>query len=75
MEYTLFRPPILSNWMRYIRLLVSIFHNITFMHIYEEQNQVADLLSKRGINTEMSKFFFVACVQDALMNIRSISFS
>ena len=51
-DYTLFKPHILSNQMRRMRILDSSFLHIPYTHIYREQNQIDDLLSKRGLAQE-----------------------
>lgn len=53
---------ILSNWIGRIRKLVNSFQSITYTYIYKKQiykkqNQVADLLSKRSIHSDLVKFF------------------
>lgn len=74
-NYTLFNPPILSNWMRRIQHLVSTFQQIDFGHIYREQNQIVDLLSKQGITKEPGKIHFATFIQDVMTNVECINFT
>lgn len=63
---SLFSPTILSNWMSHIRNFADSFQNISFGHIYREQNQIEDLLSKRGIRKELGKSLFYSFVNNRM---------
>jgi len=61
--------------MRQIQHLVSTFQQIDFGHIYREQNQIVDLLSKQGITKEPGKIHFTTFTQDVMTNVECINFT
>lgn len=71
--HTQFHQPLLSNWKRRIRTLEKFFQQISFRHIYREPNQIAHILSKRGVAKQPSVIFFAVFVQGTLSNIGSIN--
>lgn len=46
MNKSTFFPPLLSNWMHRISLLIENFSEVNFAHIYRGQNGVVDALQK-----------------------------
>ena len=47
--------------------------HISYTHIYREQNQIVDLISKRGIDSRSGKYHFAAFAQGKVMNAGSIN--
>lgn len=71
-NFTQFHLSILSIWMARIRELAASFRSINYNHIFKEQNQLADLLSKRGIGVIPGKYFFAVYYQNSLLSVGSI---
>lgn len=63
-------PPALFNWMSQI----SSFKRIKFTHVYHEQNQSVDSLSKRGRTTMPRQIFFSILLDGSINNSGAFSF-
>ena len=48
----------LSVWMKHTRLLMEKFKNISFFHIFQDQNHLVGSLSKKALQVEESYVFF-----------------
>lgn len=68
--FSSFGPPALFNWMSQI----SSFKRIKFTHVYHEQNQSVDSLSKRGRTTMPRQIFFSILLDGSINNSGAFSF-
>jgi ribonuclease HI len=48
----------LMGWMENIRILITLFKNIIFEHIYREKNVEADTLSKKSLQVSEGRIHF-----------------
>jgi ribonuclease HI len=54
----------LDCWKDKIMALISSFQKISFDHVYREENQVADCLSKQALTIDPGKLTFYQCIEE-----------
>jgi hypothetical protein len=54
----------LDYWKHILRGLIDLFHSISFAHVYREDNEVANNLSKKALLKEPRKIYYYQCVED-----------
>lgn len=70
-----FGPPSLTLWMQQIRTLIISFHRLSINHVYIEQHQVANILSKSRCNNLPRMIFYLDFDSITLFSSESISIS
>jgi ribonuclease HI len=54
----------LDCWKDRLLGLIKQFHNISFAHVYREDNKVADNLSKQALLKDPGKIIYFQCVEE-----------
>jgi hypothetical protein len=54
----------LDCWKDNINALITSFHKISFSHVYREENQLVDSLSKQALNKDPGKLTYFQCVEE-----------
>jgi ribonuclease HI len=54
----------LECWKLRIKNLIGLFQPISFTHVYREDNEVADRLSKQALLKDPKKIYYFQCVGD-----------
>jgi ribonuclease HI len=54
----------LNCWKDKIMALINSFQKISFDHVYREENQVADSLSKQALTRDLGKLTFFQCIEE-----------
>lgn len=66
--------PLLFHWMEYISMLRYSFCDISFLHIYWEQNMEANVQSKRGVSLLPGRLFFLLLINGFISQGGSFEF-